>query len=146
MNRFVAGFIGSPAMNFLDVTVAGSGDATTLEAPDATIPVPGPPPRRRRSGRPDAHRRLPPRSLRPGRAAAAAAATIRGRADVVEYLGAQELLHVSAAGKDLVAIVDAENRVQPGQELTLRLPLDKLHVFDIETGLSLDVLAKQVPA
>jgi multiple sugar transport system ATP-binding protein len=75
-----------------------------------------------------------------------ATATIRGRADVVEYLGAQELLHVSAAGKDLVAIVDAENKVQPGQDLTLRLPLDKLHVFDIETGLSLDVLAAAASA
>nr|MDP9482052.1 TOBE domain-containing protein [Chloroflexota bacterium] len=73
-----------------------------------------------------------------------AAATIRGRADVVEYLGAQELLHVSAAGKDLVAIVDAEHRVNPGDQLTLRLPLDKLHVFDTESGLSLDVQAKQV--
>ena len=54
---------------------------------------------------------------------------------------------MSAAGKDLVAIVDAEeNRVNPGDELTLRLPLDKLHVFDTETGLSLDVQAKQVAA
>ncbi len=40
VNRFVAGFIGSPSMNFLDVTVAGSGDSTTLQAPDTTIPVP----------------------------------------------------------------------------------------------------------
>jgi ABC-type sugar transport system ATPase subunit len=56
------------------------------------------------------------------------------------------LLHVTAAGKDLVAIVDAEHAVKPGQELILRLPLDKLHVFDTETGLSLDVQAKAVSA
>jgi multiple sugar transport system ATP-binding protein len=143
VNRFVAGFIGSPSMNFLDVTVAGSGDALTLEAPDATIPVParlrgvvGSPGRTLVAGfRPDHF------DLGEG---GSAAATIRGRADVVEYLGAQELLHVSAAGKDLVAIVDAEHRVNPGDQLTLRLPLDKLHVFDTESGLSLDVQAKQV--
>ena len=40
VNRFVAGFIGSPSMNFIDVTVAGSGDTTTLEAPDAHDPGP----------------------------------------------------------------------------------------------------------
>ena len=43
-----------------------------------------------------------------------------------------------------MAIVDAEHRVNPGDQLTLRLPLDKLHVFDTESGLSLDVQAKQV--
>jgi multiple sugar transport system ATP-binding protein len=145
VNRFVAGFIGSPAMNFIDVTVAGSGDATTLQAPDASIPVPqrlravvGAPGRTLVAGfRPD--------HLEIGEGGAAAA-TIRGRADVVEYLGAQELLHVSAAGKDIVAIVSAAHQVQPGDALTLRLPLDKLHVFDTESGLSLDVQAKQVAA
>src|SRR5947207_9973713 len=34
VNRFVAGFIGSPAMNFVDVAVKGSGDGTVLEAND----------------------------------------------------------------------------------------------------------------
>src|SRR5688572_3727313 len=38
VNRFVAGFIGSPSMNFTDVTVAADG--TTLEAPGISIPVP----------------------------------------------------------------------------------------------------------
>ena len=144
-NRFVAGFMGSPAMNFLDVTVAGSGDSTTLEAPDATIPVPP----RLRSVVGAAGRTLVA-GFRPDHFDLGTgdpnAATIHGRADVVEYLGAQELLHVTAAGKDLVAIVDAENRVTPGQDLVLRLPLDKLHVFDGETGLSLDVQAAAVSA
>src|SRR5205814_9846611 len=40
VNRFVAGFIGSPAMNFLDVAVKGSGDGTVLEAIEGRIPVP----------------------------------------------------------------------------------------------------------
>jgi multiple sugar transport system ATP-binding protein len=145
VNRFVAGFIGSPSMNFLDVTVAGSGDATTLEAPGATIPVPS----RLRSVVGSAGRTLTA-GFRPDHFdlgdGGSASATIHGRADVVEYLGAQVLLHVSAAGNDLIAIVSASHNVRPGDELTLRLPLDKLHVFDTESGMSLDVQAKQVPA
>src|SRR5207244_10990944 len=40
VNRFVAGFIGSPAMNFVEATVAGSGDAATLETEGLKVPVP----------------------------------------------------------------------------------------------------------
>ena len=60
-----------------------------------------------------------------------------GRADVVEYLGNEELLHVTAAGKDIVAIVDSDHRVKPGDVLQLLLPYSKLHLFDAESGASL---------
>ena len=61
-------------------------------------------------------------------------ASFQARADVVEYLGHEELLHVSAANQDIVAIVDSEHRVRPGDVIKLTLPLDKLHLFDGETG------------
>ena len=63
--------------------------------------------------------------------------TFPGRADVVEYLGNEELLHVTAAEKDIVAIVGSDHRVKPGDVLNLILPLSKLHLFDAESGLSL---------
>ena len=63
--------------------------------------------------------------------------SFRARADVVEYLGNEELLHVNAADQDIVAIVDSEHRVRPGDIVNLVLPLDKLHLFDGETGLTL---------
>jgi multiple sugar transport system ATP-binding protein len=66
----------------------------------------------------------------------------RARADVVEYLGNEELLHVNAADQDVVAIVDSAHRVRPGDIVNLVTPLDKLHLFDGETGLT---LAPDVP-
>ena len=60
--------------------------------------------------------------------------SFRARADVVEYLGNEELLHVNAADKDIVAIVDSEHRVKPGDIVNLIIPLEKLHLFDGETG------------
>ena len=63
--------------------------------------------------------------------------SFRARADVVEYLGNEELLHINAADQDIVAIVGSEHRVRPGDIVNLALPLDKLHLFDGETGLTL---------
>ncbi len=136
-NQFVAGFIGSPAMNFVETTVTGGGGGTTLEAPGLSIPVP---PRFREALGPTTGGKVlagfRPEHLDIGQAAEGVA-TLKARADVVEYLGNEELLHVDVAGADLVAVVSAAHRVKPDDELTLVLPLDKLHLFDPETGASL---------
>ena len=137
-NRFVAGFIGSPAMNFVEVTVEGSGDGARLVgAGDWSAPLP---PRLRAAVGSTSGRKLiagfRPEHLSLG-PAGADSATFPGRADVVEYLGNEELLHVTALGQDIVAIVGAEHEVKPGDDLRLSLPLEKLHLFDAESGLSL---------
>ncbi len=43
-----------------------------------------------------------------------------------------------SATHDLVAIVDASHRVKPGDVLELLVPLEKLHLFDVEEGKSLN--------
>jgi multiple sugar transport system ATP-binding protein len=127
-NLFVAGFIGSPSMNFVDVSpsdgkVAGSG---------MTFPTPS------RYGRLDSSRKLVagfrPEHLDLGDLSDAAG--IRANADVVEFLGDEELLHVTVQGHegDVVAVVSSSHRVKPGDVLELKLPLDKLHLFDKESG------------
>jgi multiple sugar transport system ATP-binding protein len=131
LNRFVAGFIGSPSMNFVDVTVEGSGETARLIGPgDWAVPTPA----RLRSV---AGRKLVagfrPEHLDIGEAGSNAG-SFRARADVVEYLGNEELLHVNAADKDIVAIVNSSHRVRPGDIVDLVLPLEKLHLFDAETG------------
>ena len=137
VNQFVAGFIGSPAMNFVETTLTGSGDSASLEAPGASIPLP---PRFRESVGPTTGRKVVagfrPEHLDIG-VQGSGVATLPARADVVEYLGNEELLHVDVGGADLVAIVSAAHKVRPGDPLTLALPLEKLHLFDPETGASL---------
>ncbi|MGZ3586573.1 MAG: TOBE domain-containing protein, partial [Candidatus Limnocylindrales bacterium] len=66
--------------------------------------------------------------------------TLKGRADVVEYLGSQELIHVDAAGHDIVALIDSENRVQVDDVMSLFVELDKVHIFDPESGLSVSAI------
>jgi ABC-type sugar transport system ATPase subunit len=73
-------------------------------------------------------------------------ATIRAKADVVEFLGDEELLHVSVQGHDgdVVAVVGSEHRVKPGDIVDLKLPLEKLYLFDQASG---DAVAwSQAPA
>jgi len=138
INRFVAGFIGSPSMNFVEVHMDGSGEGARLVGPaDWSIPLPA---RYRDAATPRAGKTLVagfrPEHLDIGDAGSGVG-SFRTRADVVEYLGNEELLHVNAADQDVVAIVGSEHRVRPGDIVNLVLPLDKLHLFDGETGLTL---------
>ncbi|MEZ0239683.1 MAG: ABC transporter ATP-binding protein [Chloroflexota bacterium] len=140
INRFVAGFIGSPSMNFVDVTV----DGDRLVGPsDWSIPIP---PQHRGSS--SSGRKLVvgfrPEHLEVGQAGSDSGG-FQARADVVEYLGNEELLHVSAAGQDIVAIVGSEHRVRPGDIVDLVIPLSKVHLFDSETQGSLAAGAAAVP-
>ena len=126
---FVAGFIGSPAMNFVNVT--RDGDSVAGEG--ITLPIPS-----RYRGGMDGTKELiagfRPEHLELGDLPNTA--TIRANADVVEFLGDEELLHVTVQGHegDVVAVVSSEHRVKPGDVVDLKLPLEKLHLFDAATG------------
>jgi multiple sugar transport system ATP-binding protein len=135
INRFVAGFIGSPSMNFVTVTVDGSGDSARLAGPGGwSIPLPA----RARAVLSSSPGRTIVAGFRPEHldigTAGVDAGSFSARADVVEYLGNEELLHVTAADQDIVAIVSSEHHVKPGDTVNLVLPLSKLHLFDGETG------------
>jgi ABC-type sugar transport system ATPase subunit len=117
-------------MNFLNVTRDGS----EVKGEGVTLPIPT----RYRSGMEAASSDLVagfrPEHLELGEIPNAA--TIRAKADVVEFLGDEELLHVTVPGHtgDIVAVVSSENRVKPGDVLDLKLPLEKLHLFDRASG------------
>ncbi len=133
INKFVAGFIGSPSMNFLPVTATGDGDNVTLTGPGLSIALPG-------DFKGQVHGTSAILGIRPEHldlVATGPSGTLQGTADVVEYLGNEELIHVSAGETDIVAVIGSEHRVRPGDQLTLQVPLDKIHLFDAETGLSL---------
>jgi len=137
VNKFVAGFIGSPAMNFVNVAAKQENGATVLTDGTLTLPLP----ERLRSIIDGSDRELT-MGIRPehfelatnGSAPPAGMATIRASTDVVEFLGNEELLHVRVGEHDLVAIVDASHRVKPGDVLELQVPLEKVHLFDAEEG------------
>jgi multiple sugar transport system ATP-binding protein len=134
INRFVAGFIGSPSMNFVEV--AKPDGVAEIRTEDLSIPLAG----AFRDGLVNAGDKVVvgfrPEHLELGEVDGPTG-TLRGTADVVEYLGNEELLHITSGGKDIVAIVDSEHQVRPGDVVNLKLPAEKVHMFDAESGLSI---------
>jgi multiple sugar transport system ATP-binding protein len=135
VNKFVAGFIGSPAMNFIDVSPKTENGKTILTNANLELPVP---PRLRQaveSGEKELTAGVRPEHFQvisdgpPGEGATVSATT-----DVVEFLGNEELLHVRVGEHDLVAIVDAAHRIRPGDVVKLFVPLEKIHIFDVKEG------------
>jgi multiple sugar transport system ATP-binding protein len=130
-NKFVAGFIGAPAMNFVDVTVRGG----TVETSGLDISV-----------SPAAARALQPyegkpvvMGVRPEHLAVgegAPGSSFKAHVEVVEQLGSEILLE-TRAGTDAftVARVPADMKVSPGDEVPLSVQLGRLHFFDPQTEL-----------
>jgi len=134
LNRFVAGFIGSPSMNFVDVNQ--SDGHLKSDKGDIEIPLPG---RFREAVGVEGKKLVAgfrPEHIEIGQGAQAEA-RFRATAEVVEYLGNEELLHVNAGGRDVVAIVGSEHRVKPGDVIDFKVPLEKVHLFDVESGKAL---------
>jgi multiple sugar transport system ATP-binding protein len=138
-NRFVAGFIGSPAMNFIDATATDGGG--TIDAGDFRIEVPNP---FRPLLEPYAGRRIV-FGVRPEdiavhdpRGGEANGSTLTTRADVVETLGAEIFAHLTCGRHSIVARMDVpESPLRVGETLKVTLRMPKTHVFDAETSLTI---------
>jgi multiple sugar transport system ATP-binding protein len=141
-NRFVAGFIGSPAMNFFEGTVEGAGDALSFAAADGALRLPLAPPwtdrLRERVGKP-VTLGIRPEGLYAarGRPADPPLATAAFTVDGVEPLGNEIFVHASAGGHRVTARVVPQPLPAPGERLELAFDLSRLHFFDLETERSL---------
>ena len=144
-NTFVAGFIGSPAMNLLPGVLVrhgglrfrADGDAFAVDIPPVWERTLAP-----REGRP-VILGVRPEDVRPtvGAAGGGGMAGVRLRLDLVEPVG-QELLvsaHSEGGAQEVTARLAPGSQVEPGQEITLSFDPDALHFFDAETR-------KRIPA
>ena len=131
-NRFVAGFIGSPAMNFVEVSISGSGDALWAEASGLKIRIP---PELASRVRAQSGQRLTlgvrPEALRI--ANGADDYSFATAVDVLEPLGNEILLNFRAGGVPMVARVDPGVRVKAHENVRLALDPQRLHFFDAKS-------------
>jgi multiple sugar transport system ATP-binding protein len=131
-NQFVAGFIGSPTMNFFDVTVSAAGlrlsDGTALALPD-----------QRRAALRDVRAEALVLGVRPEhmQVLPGSADGLQTRVSVVEPLGSDTLLYFEHEGTRHVARVAPETQARPGDVVTLGLAMDKTHLFDKSDGRAL---------
>ncbi|WP_410765609.1 ABC transporter ATP-binding protein [Haloferax sp. DFSO60] len=135
-NAFVGGFVGSPSMNFLTVSVDSSGDSLVL-ANDGSF----------------SYRLSPEFSSRIDAATDAVAVTVGIRpedivpnasgenaieagVEVVEPVGSDNYLHLDI-GPEFIARVDSDIDPEPGETISISFGESDLHLFDAESGDSL---------
>jgi multiple sugar transport system ATP-binding protein len=134
-NKFVASFIGAPAMNFIDVTVRSEAGAVSVEAEGLrlTIGAPDSPALAAYDGR-RVILGMRPEHLVLGEGAPGLG--FDARVEVVEQLGSEILLETKAGGASVTAArVPAETAVARGDEVRLSAQAGRLHFFDPETEL-----------
>jgi multiple sugar transport system ATP-binding protein len=121
-SRFVAGFVGSPAMNFLPVTLSGAGDRAHARLADGTVlPLQGTPP----TGN-GFELGVRPEAL----SVVAEGGDLSGVATVVERLGERTLVHVRLRdGAQVTAQDRGLSTVEPGGEVRLAFDPAALHLF-----------------
>jgi len=135
-NRFVAGFIGAPPMNFIPATVTQANGSILLDAGAIRLPLAGSHPVRERVGkkvivgiRPeaifDANLNNPiPKTTEN---------TIVAKVDVLEPLGPEYTAYLMVGDHSLLATIDSATKIVEGQTTEFTVNLDQVHVFDAET-------------
>ncbi|HEY6875183.1 MAG TPA: sn-glycerol-3-phosphate ABC transporter ATP-binding protein UgpC [Candidatus Dormibacteraeota bacterium] len=129
-NMYVAGFIGSPTMNFIPVTVQG----TTAKASGFEVQLP------RTPGVEKAVLGVRPEAMTDSLRGAAQAASSNGesgldmKVEVTEILGADQFVYGVVGQDSAIARVDPQMKVDPGDRLRLLLDTRRLHLFDPATG------------
>jgi multiple sugar transport system ATP-binding protein len=122
VNMYVAGFIGSPTMNFIPVTVQG----TTAKATGFELELPSAPGIEKGvlGIRPEALTEHP----REGHSG------LDLKVEVSEVLGADQFLYGTVGGDAITARVDPNLKVSPGDRVRLGVDMRRLHLFDGPTG------------
>jgi multiple sugar transport system ATP-binding protein len=142
-NLFVAGFIGSPAMNFFNgARIVGEGN-TTRAVMDGVGQVEIPPlyaeAARKVAGK-NITLGIRPEDLEDVAVLPANArdgSSIEAPVDVVEHLGSELLVYARAGGKSLTARVDPRSDVHTGGNVRLHVDSAHIHLFDTDTGESI---------
>jgi multiple sugar transport system ATP-binding protein len=139
-NLFVAGFIGSPSMNFFDAQLGEDGGNMVVDTGTFKVVVPAvkATPFKSYIGkrvtfgiRPeDIHDlEFAPPSI--------TAAQLEANVDVVEQMGNEMIIYLEDGGKSFIARTDPRTKARVGARMGVVLNLDNMHLFDIDTQLSL---------
>ena len=131
-NKFVAGFIGSPPMNFLEASIIGG----KIDAGAIVLPIIGNDAAKAYEGkkvilgiRPEEiYDKSVPSNMTPS-----VDNTIKATVDVMEPLGHEYVAYLKIGDIKLVASIDKETKLKPLTEAEFCINLERLHIFDADT-------------
>jgi multiple sugar transport system ATP-binding protein len=138
VNLFVAGFIGSPAMNFLSGRIAADGSKTFMTDDGVSLPL---------THVPDGHAGCKAiYGVRPEHFVLGAAEGVPFAVEVIEPTGSETHVFGKIGGKDVVGVFRERIDVRPGQTISVAPAADSIHLFDADTERRLVARAETVAA
>lgn len=133
VDRFVAGFVGSPPMNLLEGQLLQNGDRLEFRSSGLAIPLEvsfeNTASREVCLGFRPEHAYLENRHQPFG-----PAATLEGTVSLVEPLGDESIVHVDCPGVTITSKIDAHLSPNMGERAVLGVPYARMHLFDTATG------------
>ena len=137
-NLFVAGFMGSPQMNFLDARVEVKGDTACLNIDKLSIPLPPAKSKKLIDGGYNGKTvtfGIRPEDIYDSQVMVEShpESTFETTIRVYELLGAEVFLYADLADFSITARVDPRTTARPGDTVKFAIDVEKIHVFDKET-------------
>ena len=130
--RFVAGFFGTPTMNFIDGALSTGASGAVFRGGGLDVPIPASPPEPGAGGAVTLGVRAEHVRIDPS-------APFEGTARLLEPLGDATLVHFEAAGgRSLVAKVGPATGLAPGNAVRFGFDGPRCHVFDAASGGRID--------
>ncbi len=137
-NRFVAGFIGSPSMNFIPCRLLEEDPHLYIDTGDFKIPLPDSLAEKARPTRETEFTfGIRPEDLRErsdDQGPAASETTLKASVNVIEPLGKEICLDLSTGTHSLTAVLNADAGVALHEDVELALNMDRIHLFRGEGG------------
>ena len=141
-NLFVAGFIGSPQMNFIDAVCKVEGERVTLNFEKTSVVLPPAKAKKLIDGGYNGKTvvmGIRPEDIGDSQIEIEAHKDAVFETDVTGYelLGSEVLLYFNVAGTAMTAKVDSSTTARMGDHITLAIDPEKIHCFDKETELTI---------
>jgi multiple sugar transport system ATP-binding protein len=133
-NRFVASFLGNPAMNLIDGELASNGDAITFTRPGISLPIEGALASAARAKRGDRSVTL---GVRP-EDVLLDHGQLAGELTVLEPAGHETLAVINIEGTDIIARLGADVDIAVLSRTPVRFRQAKMHLFDGSSGIRLE--------
>jgi multiple sugar transport system ATP-binding protein len=134
-NRFVAGFIGTPSMNFVEGQVNAAEGKLTFAAGGITLPLPQGLKRPELSGGRQVVLGVRPPDL--ALANGTSGSPLLARVEVREPMGSEVFLYLDSPWGALVARVESSSQVREGDQVKLELTPERIYLFDGDSERSL---------
>ena len=141
-NQFVAGFIGSPQMNFMDALVNVNGNDVTLKVGEHVLKVPASKRQALIDGGYDGKTvvlGIRPEDVHDSQAFISNSpdSVIKSKIKVYELLGAEVFLYFDLEGTQMTARVNPRTTLRTGDDAIFALDMEKIHLFDKDTELTI---------